>query len=141
MDGIQAAVLRIKLRHLEKGNELRRSHAARYNRYSPGFGGLITPYEDPSVRHVYHIYAIRIRERDEPPASRRERYCVRNPLSCASPSASSVFGSRLRAGFNSGCGAGCKEFISLPMFPELTAGQVETVIEGVKEVIASGVVT
>jgi dTDP-4-amino-4,6-dideoxygalactose transaminase len=65
MDGIQAAVLRIKLRHLEKGNQLRRSHAATYSIALDGIEGGVTPVQADYARHVYHIYAIRVQERDE----------------------------------------------------------------------------
>jgi dTDP-4-amino-4,6-dideoxygalactose transaminase len=65
MDGIQAAVLRVKLRYLERGNQLRRSHAARYGRALAGIEEVIRPIQAPDVRHVYHIYAIRVPDRDE----------------------------------------------------------------------------
>ena len=65
MDGIQAAVLRVKLKHLERGNELRRTHAIRYNKAFDGMEELRTPLEATYARHVYHIYAIRVRERNE----------------------------------------------------------------------------
>ncbi len=65
MDGIQAAVLRIKLRHLERGNQLRRSHAAHYDRAFDGIEEVVTPCQAAGVRHVYHIYAIRVQDRDE----------------------------------------------------------------------------
>ena len=65
MDGIQAAVLGVKLRHLEKGNELRRSHAHQYDQALGGIEELVTPYTADYARHVYHIYAIRVPRRDE----------------------------------------------------------------------------
>src|SRR5207248_11315422 len=63
MDAIQGACLAIKLRHLERGNELRRKHAQRYNE---GFGDLnevVTPIEAEYARHVYHVYTIRFQGR------------------------------------------------------------------------------
>ncbi len=65
MDGIQAAALRVKLRYLEKGNQLRRSHAARYDQALGGMEEIVTPAHAADVRHVYHVYAIRVQERDE----------------------------------------------------------------------------
>jgi len=62
MEGIQGAVLRVKLRHLEDWTEARRSHAARYNELLAG-SGVQTPVEMPYSRHVYHVYAIRTSDR------------------------------------------------------------------------------
>ncbi|HYK87181.1 MAG TPA: DegT/DnrJ/EryC1/StrS family aminotransferase [Acidobacteriota bacterium] len=63
MEGIQGAVLRVKLRHLEEWTEARRSNAAEYNRLLSAASVQI-PVEMPYSRHVYHVYAIRVRERD-----------------------------------------------------------------------------
>ncbi|MDQ6623820.1 MAG: DegT/DnrJ/EryC1/StrS family aminotransferase, partial [Verrucomicrobiota bacterium] len=65
MDGIQAAVLDVKLPHLEKRNRLRREHALAYDRAFEGCDEVRTPIEAEDRRHVYHIYAIRTAARDE----------------------------------------------------------------------------
>ena len=138
MDGIQAAVLSIKLRHLEKGNELRRSHAAQYDRALEGLEEIVTPYKDPHARHVYHIYAIRVREREEVirrlgemgiacgihypvPVHLQEAYSNLGYETGSFPIAEQV----------------AKEFVSLPMFPELTPAQIDMVAEGVREALNS----
>jgi dTDP-4-amino-4,6-dideoxygalactose transaminase len=138
MDGIQAAVLRIKLRHLEKGNELRRAHALQYRRAFEGLQEVLTPFEAPYARHVYHIYAIRITDRDEVirrlaevgivcgihypvPVHLQEAYSNLGYGTGSFPTAEQV----------------AKEFVSLPMFPELSPEQVEAVVEGIKEVLAA----
>src|SRR4029079_10168047 len=64
MDGIQGAILRIKLRHLERGNELRRKHAARYSAAFAEIEGVITPKVAPYAKHVFHVYAIQVEARD-----------------------------------------------------------------------------
>src|SRR5690606_30695654 len=64
MDGIQGAILRIKLRHLEEWTEARRRNAALYDRLLAGSSAITPPIEMPGSRHVYHVYAIRTRERD-----------------------------------------------------------------------------
>jgi dTDP-4-amino-4,6-dideoxygalactose transaminase len=64
LEGIQGAVLRIKLRHLEAWTEARRAAAAHYNELLSG-SGVPTPEAMPYARHVYHIYAIRIQQRSE----------------------------------------------------------------------------
>jgi dTDP-4-amino-4,6-dideoxygalactose transaminase len=63
MEGIQGAVLRVKLRHLESWTEARRAHAVAYNELLNG-EGIRTPKEMPYCRHVYHVYAIRSIKRD-----------------------------------------------------------------------------
>src|SRR5436309_7776387 len=65
MDGIQAAALSIKLGHLAGGNLLRRERALQYNQAFAGIEGVATPFEAEYARHVYHVYAIGVEERDE----------------------------------------------------------------------------
>jgi dTDP-4-amino-4,6-dideoxygalactose transaminase len=62
MDAIQAAILRVKLRHLEDWTEARRARVAEYNRL---LSNVIIPFARPDSRHVYHIYAIRSTQRDQ----------------------------------------------------------------------------
>jgi len=63
MDGFQGAILRVKLRHLEAWTEARRRHAARYHDLlAPR--GIKVPEAMPYARHVYHVYAIRVPDRD-----------------------------------------------------------------------------
>ena len=59
LEGIQGAVLRVKLRHLEKWTEARRAAAARYDKLLAGSGVADADRALPHARHVYHIYAIR----------------------------------------------------------------------------------
>src|SRR6478609_2554516 len=56
MDGIQGAVLRIKLKHLERGNELRRQHARRYFEALRQVEGVTPPAAADYAKHVYHIF-------------------------------------------------------------------------------------
>jgi len=60
LDEIQAAILRVKLPHLEKWNEARRRAARIYNELLAEMSEVITPVEDPDAKHVYHQYTIRI---------------------------------------------------------------------------------
>ncbi len=60
LDGLQAAVLGVKLPHLEDWTEARRRAAARYNELLRDIPGVVTPVEGPGFRHVYHIYCIRV---------------------------------------------------------------------------------
>ena len=134
MDGIQAAVLSVKLRHLDSGNSLRRTHALQYNRAFDGRGEVVTPFEAPYAQHVYHVYAIRVEERDEVTRFLKERaiqcavhYPVPIHLQKAYQHLGYVTGSlpiseRI-----------AREFISLPMFPELTEAQINMVVLATKE--------
>ena len=64
MDGIQAAILRIKLRHLDQANQRRRAHARKYDRLFHDLEDVGIPFEVAAGQHVYHIYPIRVLERD-----------------------------------------------------------------------------
>ena len=55
----------IKLKHLQRGNDLRRAHAARYTAGFNAVEEIGAPFEAEFARHVYHVYAIRVQDRDE----------------------------------------------------------------------------
>ena len=63
LEGIQAAVLDVKLKHLDRWNELRRAHAARYSDLLKD-SGLVLPAEMNYARHVYHVYVVQSEARD-----------------------------------------------------------------------------
>ena len=136
MDGIQAAILGVKLRHLEKGNELRRFHAANYDEALGGIEELITPYTADYARHVYHIYAIRVPSRDEIIELLAEmgiacgiHYPVPIHLQDAYKSLEYEIGTFPVAE------RVAHQFISLPMYPELTATQIAIVTTAVKQAV------
>lgn len=140
MDGIQAAILRVKLRHLESGNSLRRSHALKYNEIFEDIDEIVIPLEAPYSRHVYHIYAIRVQERNEVIWLLKEKgiQCgVHYPVPVHLQKAYRSLG--YEAGAFPIAEQTSLEFISLPMFPELTEVQVETVARSVKEALFSRV--
>ena len=64
MDGIQGAVLQVKLKQLDRGNALRRQHAATYNEAFRSMHMITTPVEANWGKHIYHVYAIRVADRD-----------------------------------------------------------------------------
>jgi dTDP-4-amino-4,6-dideoxygalactose transaminase len=64
MDGLQAAILNVKLPHLPAWTEARRRVAARYDELLKGVGDVITPKVAPGRDHVYHLYVIRADKRD-----------------------------------------------------------------------------
>jgi dTDP-4-amino-4,6-dideoxygalactose transaminase len=140
MDGIQAAVLRIKLRQLEAANQRRRNHAAAYDAGLRELEGVITPTEASYARHVYHIYAIRVSNRDETIKCLADQGIstgIHYPVPVHLQEAYRNLGyERGQFPVAENCAT---EFLSLPMYPELTRSQVEQAIEGVKEAVAGGV--
>jgi dTDP-4-amino-4,6-dideoxygalactose transaminase len=139
MDGIQAAVLRIKLRYLERHTELRRSHAAHYDRALSGLAEVILPVQAAWGRHVYHLYAIRVKNRDEVMQRLAEKGVgsgVHYPVPVHLQEAYRSLG--YQPGAFPIAELCASEFLSLPMYPELTSEQIEIVAEAVKEAHAGG---
>ena len=140
MDGIQGAVLEIKLRNLDAGNARRRAVASRYDAELRGVPGIVTPGRSASNEHVYHVYAIRAQQRDEVMRKLAEHgigsgihYPVPVHLQEAYASLGHAEGSFPIA---ERC---AREFISLPMFPELMAEQVGYVTETLKQILCAGI--
>ncbi|MBI4845169.1 MAG: DegT/DnrJ/EryC1/StrS family aminotransferase [Candidatus Omnitrophica bacterium] len=65
LDSLQAAMLREKLPYLEESNKQRQKSAKLYSELLETIPGVVVPYVDKSVKHVFHIYALLIRERDQ----------------------------------------------------------------------------
>jgi len=133
MDGIQGAVLRIKLKRLDDSNASRIQHARAYTRHFRTMDGIIPPAEAAYGAHIYHVYAIRIRDRDE-----LLRSLSAQGIGCGIHYPIPV---HLQPAYRSlGYGPGtfpvsekcAREFLSLPMFPELTDAQIEAVVQAVR---------
>src|SRR5690606_3135714 len=138
MDGIQAAVLRIKLRHLARWNTLRRTHARRYSELLAHVPGMVLPVEAGYARHIYHIYAVRVANRDEVLAklARRGVTCgIHCPIPVRLQEA--YRGLRLRRGTVPVPERCAGALLSLPMFPELTPEQIDHVARSVCQVLGS----
>jgi dTDP-4-amino-4,6-dideoxygalactose transaminase len=134
MDGIQAAVLSVKLRYLSAANEARRRHAAFYDAALAPFEAVRRPFAAPYGRHVYHIYAVRVPNRDEVLRALADRgiVCgVHYPVPIHLQAAYRHLG--YRPGAFPVAERCAVEFLSLPMFPELTREQCEAVISGLAE--------
>ena len=136
MDGIQGAVLSVKLRHLEEWNSRRRQHALKYNELLRGQEQLITPTEANSAKHVYHIYALRTPGRDKliKHLAENEIYCgIHYPIPLHLQKAYQYLGHQ--KGDYPVSEQCASEYISLPMFPELTNIQIERVVQLIGEFI------
>ncbi len=134
LDDLHAAILSAKLKHIDQWNDLRRKWSARYTAGLAGARNLTLPYEVPGYRHVFHLYVVETKK----PAWRDPLLDYLNgagiDAKCHYPIAihqqeGFPWGRQARiAGpvTNSERNAGC--CVSLPMFPELTAEEVDYTI-------------
>jgi dTDP-4-amino-4,6-dideoxygalactose transaminase len=129
MDGVQGAILRIKLRHLEAWTEARRTNARRYDALLDA-AGIRRPQEMPFARHVYHVYAIRVADRAAVQAALKAQDIetgIHYPIPVHMQPAYAFLG--YREGDFPQAEAAAREVLSLPMFPELTAEQQARVVK------------
>ena len=127
MDGFQGAVLGVKLRHLDAWTEARRSRAAVYATHLAG-SAASTPAVRRDVRHVYHVYVVRVPEREVWRARLQSlgiQTGVHYPIPVHLQPAYRNLG--YRAGDFPVAEALAAEVLSLPMFPELTDEQIKEV--------------
>jgi len=136
MDGIQGAVLGVKLRHLDAWNESRRANARAYVEALSGAAGVVSPAEAPGRRHVYHVFAVRVPSRDE--VIEKLRACeigcgIHYPVPVHLQEAYRGLG--LEKGSFPVAERCAREFLSLPMFPELTSEQIAFVAREILSVM------
>jgi dTDP-4-amino-4,6-dideoxygalactose transaminase len=129
MDGIQGAILSIKLKHLPAWTESRRANAQLYTQALTHVRGVLTPKQAADRRHVYHLYVLRTNNRDQVLKTLADKgvqcgihYPVPLHLQDAYKSLGIPQGSLPIA---ERC---AKEIISLPMFPESTPDQISRVV-------------
>jgi dTDP-4-amino-4,6-dideoxygalactose transaminase len=133
LEGVQGAMLRVKLRHLDAWTEGRRQNAAHYNALLAG-SGITTPVEAPYARHVYHVYGVRIPNRDAVQAALQAREIqtgIHYPIPVHMQKAYQEFG--FGAGDLPVTEKVSAELLSLPMFPELERSQVEEVCDALRK--------
>lgn len=135
MDGIQGAVLGVKLRRLSEANFARRTNAAIYDKLLAPVKQVIIPRVGKDRLPVYHVYAVRIQDRDDVLKSLSERGIgcgVHYPIPVHLQPAYGFLGHRIGDfPVSEACG---REFLSLPMFPELNPIQIENVVQELREV-------
>jgi dTDP-4-amino-4,6-dideoxygalactose transaminase len=138
LDEVQAAVLRVKLRHLDEWNARRREIAHTYTKHLEGLG-LRTPVELPDRIHVYHLYMVAFDERDQVMQRLRDAGIACDiyypqPLHLVTPSRE----------FGTGEGQcpvaeRCSErMLALPIYPEMTGAQIEEVLDAVRRIVKGG---
>jgi dTDP-4-amino-4,6-dideoxygalactose transaminase len=135
MDAIQGAILDIKLRHLEPWTAARRRVAQRYDRIL-GDLGVRVPQAGPEGEHVYHVYAVRVAERErlreqltEAGVATGIHYPV--PVHLQPAYADLGYG---RGDFPAS-EAFAAETMSLPMFPELSDAQIDRVCDALQQAL------
>lgn len=134
LEGIQGAVLKVKLRHLERWNELRRRHAALYTEMLQA-SGLILPQEMPYASHVYHLYVVQTKERDRVQQALSEagvQTGIHYPIPIHLQKAYAFLNHR-RGDFPV-AELQAESVLSLPMFPELTEEQIRQVAKAIGQV-------
>jgi dTDP-4-amino-4,6-dideoxygalactose transaminase len=137
MEGLQGAVLRVKLRHLEAWTEARRNAAAHYDRLLAG-SGVRVPVAEPRTRHVFHIYAVRTHRRkawQDALGARGIQTGIHYPIPVHLLPAFADLG--YRRGDFPHAEAAADEVLSLPLNAELTAAQRQEVATALIE-LATG---
>jgi len=133
MDGLQGAVLSVKLKHLPVWNEARRKNAQLYNKLLTDIDNLIVPMEADYAKHIYHVYAIRAQNRDALISNLAENniFCgIHYPVPIHLQNAYKILGSSI--GSFPVAEKCAEELASLPMFPELKPEQIKRVAHEIK---------
>jgi dTDP-4-amino-4,6-dideoxygalactose transaminase len=136
LDGIQAAILRVKLKYLDKWVEARRAHAKRYAELLSDVDGIVLPSEKPYARHAYYVYVVRTDNREDVMAKLKEKGCgcaIHYPVPLHLQPAYAFLGGK--EGDNPVAEQYAKQIMSIPMFPELTEEQVNEAARIIKEVV------
>lgn len=133
LDGMQAAILSVKLRHLDAWTRARHDKAAIYNASLAGITGLETPLEGEGREHVYHLYVVRHDRRDELAAHLAAagiQTVINYPVALPFLPAYQRFGHVSEDFPNAWANQG--RILSLPIFPEMTDSQQAQVAEAIR---------
>jgi len=134
LDSLQASVLNAKLAHLKDWTELRRKHAAFYNENIPD--EIITPIEAKGAKHVYYMYEIRSKNRDQ-----LMNHLKENGISCGihypiplhlQPAYKNYDFNRTNFPVSEML---AKEILSIPIYPELSEEQKNYIVDKIKEFV------
>lgn len=137
LDALQAAILRVKLRHLDRWNEERRRIAAVYTKLFEGTD-VVPPWVSPDVEHVYHQYTVRVPNRDAVArtlAAQGISNMIYYPVPLHVQEAYTYLGG-VEGDFPATESA-ASEVLSLPMYPELSDEQIAHVARGVIDAVTT----
>jgi dTDP-4-amino-4,6-dideoxygalactose transaminase len=141
MEGLQGAILRVKLRHLEHWTEGRRAIAVKYDQRLADCGAVL-PREMAGARHVYHVYSLRTSHRDSfrtALQSQRIQTAVHYAIPVHLQPAYADLGYH-RGSFPES-EAAAHEVAALPIYAELRPGQVDAVCDAVRKFAAGRIKT
>ena len=143
LDALQAAILRVKLKHLGEWASARQRNADRYRALFAEFGlgdAIGVPAVPDGCVHVYNQFVIRTKRRDELRSALKQRGI---PTEIYYPSPLHVQPAFSDLGYSSGAfpvaEAACREVLALPIYPELTEGQQRTIVESIATFLRPGV--
>lgn len=129
LDAIQAAILSVKLKHLAEWNELRRKLARKYNEGFAATDAVKTPFEPEYSRAVYHLYVVRVEDREELQAELSRKGIgtgIHYPVPLHEQKA--YVHLSYRNGDFPVTEKVAPQIVSLPMFPQLTTDQLDVVV-------------
>ena len=138
MDGIQGAMLSVKLKHLLKWNEARRKNAQLYTDFLADVEGVAVPREADYGKHVYHIYAVRVHERDSliRKLAEKDIHCgIHYPVPLHMQKAYKFL--ELERGSFPIAEKCAGELLSLPMFPDLTSDQIQRAATEIERLLST----
>ena len=133
MDGLQGAVLNVKLPHLKAWTEARRRVAARYDEWLSGVGEVVTPKVASGREHVYHLYVIRTPQRDG-----LKKHLAEAGIATVLnyPKALPFYPAYAYLGHEPGdfpvAYANQSRILSLPIYPEMTDEMIRFVVDQIK---------
>ena len=133
MSEFQAAVLNVKMKYIGKWTEMRRKNAEEYNTRLCEVEQVITPSELEGVKHVYHLYVVRVKNRDKLLMFLKENGIgtgLHYPIPLHLTQAYSYLG--YKKGAFPVAEKLANEILSLPMYPELTEEQIDYICEKIK---------
>jgi len=136
LDGLQAAILRAKLPHLAAWNAARARVADWYRDALSGLNGVALPQTDPRGRHVYHLFVVRVPERNRVLDGLNKRGIgagVHYPIACHDQPACA--GLRFDRNRLAETAAAAASVLSLPIYAEMTRDQVARVADALKAVL------
>jgi len=139
LDAIQAGILSVKLRHLAEWNQSRREAAEQYKKLFDSYPRqVILPHQPEWAKSVYHLYAVRVQNRDEVQkhlSSQGIGTGIHYPIPLHLQKAYQEFG--YKGGDFPLAEQVASEIISLPMFPHLTAEQQSRVVQAVLDAVSA----
>jgi dTDP-4-amino-4,6-dideoxygalactose transaminase len=133
MEGIQGAVLDVKLRYLPHWTEMRRKNAALYRKYLVGIPQVICPEEMPDARHVYHLFVVRVDRREALKAFLQDSNIftgIHYPVPCHLQKAYASLSPRPSLPISE---MQADDILSLPMYAELSEEEIRFVCDKIRE--------